>query len=294
METKRNPFNKAIGLLLLLGLMLASCTPSADELSGTEVVPTIVTSEPETPATIEPTAVLTPTLTVMPTPTLIPGSVATLPDELKSIMDATHCPRACYLGFMTGQTKDEVLTILQSLGINNPEIDDEEDEEGLTSISWAWPWRQELWLLRYISYRYGGSVVFLGDRSIFFRVEPRELIPISLILEHYGEPDYLHSYGIIDEQQFGLEYLHQDTIIAFSAFDPQIDRTIAALGLTANTLLQHVYIEEVDSYFTWACQQHGQIMRQAWKGYGGKGVYYDAVGQAFNDISVVECDDYSR
>ncbi len=194
---------------------------------------------------------------------------------------------------MPGQTKEEVLTILESMGVNNPEINDEEEEdavEGTTSISWYWPWRDDLRPQPYI-YRYRGAIAFLDDYSVWIAVAPRELIPVALIVEQFGEPDYVSTGGADDDWRFVLIYLYQDTVIFFTAFTVPPGRSSL---LSANTFVQRITIETVETYFAWACWEYGEIKFQEWMGYGGLGVYYNEYDQLLAEVSIVDCDDYKQ
>ncbi|MCL4872307.1 MAG: hypothetical protein KJ063_25380, partial [Anaerolineae bacterium] len=171
-------------------------------------------------------------------------------------MDPSICLRACYLGLMPGQTKTEVLAILQSLRVNNPEINDEKDEiEGTTSIDWDWPQQVDLRMQPYL-YSSHGTVAFLNDYSIWISAAPRELVTASLLIKQFGEPSYVAAGGAGDDWRFNLIYLHKDTILLFTIFTVPQSRSSL---LSANTPVQRITIETVETYFAWACWEYGEI-----------------------------------
>jgi hypothetical protein len=301
----KNEFSTHAGqfFFLLWLIITAGCTPAIDETILADVTESTIIATPTiepipadvtevtatSTATIGATAMpeSTPTPTVIPTPTLPSNAVTTLPVEIKFVMDPEVCPRACYLNLTPGQTKDEALAILQTLEVVDIEIDDEEDFDGLTGIDWQWKDR----LLPFIL-RNDGNIAFRDGHSVFFGAAPRDLVPISLILEEYGEPDYMDVGGDDTGQwYFRLIYLHQDTIVKFDAWGFGLSKPTA---LSANTLLQYIGIEEMESFFNWVCEGGWEIKFQEWKGYGGLGVYYDQYGNRLDEVSIVDCADYEQ
>lgn len=275
MERKNNVWLFIIGSILGWVITTIGCTLQLSDQNEGDISITPTALKISTPTKLV-DYTPTPSPVTFLTPTLPAGARTTLPDGLANMMDPSFCPRACYLGFMPGQTKEEVLTILQSLNVRQIEIVDQEDPlEGTTGIKWPW-----------------GIVAFRDGYSIFFSVSSGYIMPISLVLDQFGEPDYIDIVGVIgDDWFYGLIYLYQDTAIVFGAYNLQPD---SPSFLSGNTPLQKIGVEDIESYFTWICGDGWEHKLQKWKGYGGLGVYFDENGQLLDQVSIVDCDDYKQ